>query len=99
MTACNMRFSDDQMLVIPAAVARETGLEEGAVLVIPGDHRLTITAIPTGTDYAARWQTLAQSLREQAAAYGLESKDCRDEEYWTIVESLHADAARWISSI
>lgn len=98
MTACNMRFSDEPVLVLPATLARETGLQEGAVMVIPGDHCLTITSIPAETDYAARWQTVALSLREQAATFGLGREDCRDDEYWAIVGSLHEDAARWVSS-
>ncbi len=99
MTACSMRFSDDPILVLPATLARDTGLEEGSVLVIPGDHRLTITSIPDETDFAVRWQTMALLLREQAANYGFESEDRRDEEYWAIVGALHEDAARGISTI
>lgn len=97
MTAYDMRFSDDPVLVVPAALARVAGLQEGAVQVIPGEHRLTVAAIPAGVDYSAHWQAMALSLREQAAAYGLESEDSRDEEYWAIVGALHEDAERWLS--
>lgn len=99
MTACNMRFSDEPVLVLPATLARETGLQEGAVMVIPGDHRLTITSIPAETDYTARWQAMASSLREQVATFGLEREDDRDEGYWAIVNALHEDVARWVSSV
>ena len=39
------------------------------------------------------------SLREQAAHYGLEIEDHRDEEYWAIIGLLLQEAEHWISSV
>ena len=57
--------------------------------LVPGNHSVTVTPVVSETDNALRWQVMETFLREQAAHYGLEVEDHRDEEYWAIVGPLN----------
>lgn len=98
MTVYTLSFSGDPIVILPADLAQLAGLQEGAIQVIPGEHSLTVASATPLTNYAARWETMREMLREQAAPYGLEMEDRRDEAYWAIVEPLLEDAERWMSS-
>ena len=99
MTAYTLRFSNEPVVTLPMDLARLAGLREGDVQIVPGNHSVTVTPVVSETDYALRWQVMETSLREQAAHYGLEIEDHRDEEYWAIVGPLLQEAEHWISSV
>jgi len=88
MTAYTLRFSNEPVVTLPMDLARLAGLREGDVQIVPGNHSVTVTLVETETDYALRWQVMETALHEQAAHYGLEMEDYRDEEYWAIVGPL-----------
>ncbi len=50
-------------------------------------------------DYTIRWETMAATLREQAAQFDFSLEDCRDALYWEIVTPLFEDAERIASSV
>ncbi|NUQ37103.1 MAG: hypothetical protein HUU23_04765 [Caldilineales bacterium] len=98
MTAYTLRFSTDPIVMLPADLAQRAGLQEGLIQVIPGEARLTVAAMSPESSYADRWQHMAAALREQAAAYDPALEDRRDDAYWSVVDTLWADAERWIGS-
>lgn len=99
MTVYTLSFSDDPIVILPADLAQLAGLQEGAIQITPGEHSLTVASATRPTNYAARWEAMRATLREQAAPSGLDLEDRRDEAYWAIVEPLLEDAERWTSSL
>lgn len=98
MTVLTLRVSDQPVITLPAELARLAGLEEGQVQVIPNEHRVTVLPLSEPTDYAARWESLAAALRENAAQYDLAVADRRDAAYWETVAPLFAEAERAVGS-
>jgi len=99
MTTFPLQLSDKSTVILPAELAHQAGLEEGRVQVVLGKHSLTMIPITPSTDYTIRWETLAVTLREQAAQFDLTLKDRRDASYWDVVTSLFEEAERTLSSI
>lgn len=99
MTTYILSFSNDPIVTLPVELARLAGLQEGVVQVIPGEHALTVATTPAEMDYAVRWQLVSLVLHEQAASYGQELDDRRDEAYWAIVDPLLEDAELWAGSL
>jgi len=51
------------------------------------DMIMAVLPLTPSTDYAARWEAVATTLREQAAQFDF-SQDRRDALYWEIVNPL-----------
>ena len=98
MTLLTLRLSDQPVITLPADLARLAGLQEGQVQVIPDPQRVTVLPIPALADYAARWESLSASLREQAAQFDLAPVDGRDAAYWETVAPLFDEAERFVSA-
>jgi hypothetical protein len=99
MTTLTMQLSDKSILMIPADVARQAGLEEGDVRVILGEQSLTVVPLRAQIDYIARWQVMSTALREQAGQFDLSLDDRRDATYWEIVGPLFEEAERIAGSV
>ena len=67
--------------------------------VIFDEHSLTVIPITPPTDYTIRWNTMAATLREQAAQFDFSPEDQRDASYWEIVDPLFEEAERIASSV
>jgi len=70
-----------------------TGTEDGGII------DPTMTLVTPSIDYTIRWETMAATLREQAAQFDFSLEDCRDALYWEIVNPLFEDAERIASSV
>lgn len=99
MTTLTLQLSDQPLVTLPAELAQQAGLEEGQVQLILGDHSLTVVPATPPTDYAARWQTVATTLREQAAQFRVSVEDRRDASYWEIVNPLFEETDRIAGSV
>ncbi len=93
MTTLPLQLSDQTRIVLPAALARQAGLEAGEVQVILGAHRLIMLPAASSISYATRWEAMSATLREQAARFDL-SEDRRDADYWTVVAPLFEETER-----
>ena len=99
MTTLTLQLSDKPIATLPAELARQAGLEEGEVQVIFGEHSLTVMPATLPTDYTIRWNTMAATLREQAAQFDFSPEDQRDASYWEIVNPLFEEVERIASSV
>ena len=89
MATLTLQLSNESIITLPAELARQAGLEEGASVeawVTTGG--LTIAR---AGDYAKSWRALESRLRYQVAALDLSDLDKRDEAYWQIVEPMLQD--------
>jgi hypothetical protein len=98
MTVVPLRLSDQLMVTLPAELARQAGLSEGNVEVVLGETGLTVLPGTPSTDYTARWEIMAATLREQTPQLDLFVEDRRDQSYWEIVAPLFEEAARTVGS-
>jgi len=91
-----LQLSNESVVTLPAELARQAGLKEGAsVEAVVTAEGLTI--FPAG-DYTETWRVLESQMRYQAAALGLGDLDRRDEAYWQIVEPMLQDLERDVSA-
>ena len=92
MTTLTLQLSDKPVVTLPAELAHQAGLEEGAsVAAMVTAEGVTITP---AHDYAETWRVLENRLRYQATALGLTGPDRRDEAYWQIIEPMLQDLER-----
>jgi hypothetical protein len=89
MTTLTLQLSDESIVILPADLARQAGLEEGtSVEAMVTAEGLTIAPMRA---YAETWRVLENSLRYQATTLGLIGPDRRDETYWQIVDPMLHD--------